>query len=90
MDKNSNIEGIIINNIGSEKSYLNFKEAIEKYCDVECLGYFPSLSEVSLGRHLGLVQADELENLDKTLEILENQAKETIKLDRILEIARKN
>ena len=89
LDKNSNIEGIIINNIGSEKSYLNLKEAIEKYCDVECLGYFPSLREISLeSRHLGLIQANELVNLDKTLEILENQAKETINLDRILEIAR--
>jgi cobyrinic acid a,c-diamide synthase len=89
LDKNSNVKGIIINNISSEKSYLHLKEAIEKYCDVECLGYFPLLKEISFeSRHLGLIQADELENLDKTLEILENQAKETIDLDRILEIAR--
>ena len=89
LDKNNNVKGIIINNIGSEKSYLNLKEAIEKYCDLECLGYFSSLKEISLeSRHLGLVQANELENLDKTLVILENQAKETIDLDRILEIAK--
>ncbi len=89
LDKNNNVKGIIINNIGSEKSYLNLKEAIEKYCDLECLGYFSSLKEISLeSRHLGLVQANELENLDKTLVILENQAKKTIDLDRILEIAK--
>lgn len=87
-DKRVNIIGVIINRVSSEKTYKILKEAIEKYCSVKCFGYIPNIDDVSIkDRHLGLVQADEIENLNKKIEKLEAEIRKTVDIDLICETA---
>lgn len=89
LDPRVNIGGVILNNVSSEKLYKMLGEAIEVYTGIECLGYFPKDESVSLGsRHLGLKQAEELEELDEILNKLKSMAKKYIDLGRIIEIAK--
>lgn len=88
LDERVNIKGVIINNVNSEKLYLHLKEAVEKYSGIECVGYFPKVEGVTLeSRHLGLIQADEINDLDEKLEILKIQAEKTLDLEKIYNIA---
>jgi cobyrinic acid a,c-diamide synthase len=88
LDERVNIAGVIINNVSSEKLYDLLKEGIERYTGIKCLGYFPSNSDVELGsRHLGLRQADEIEDLKKKLQILKEMAQKYLDLEGILEVA---
>ncbi len=89
-DKRVDICGVILNNISSEKLYLNLKEAVENYAGVECLGYFPKNEGISLeSRHLGLKQASELEDMAEKIQTLKELAKKYIDLERIQELSEK-
>ncbi|NEW61849.1 cobyrinate a,c-diamide synthase [Granulicatella sp. zg-ZJ] len=87
-DKDVNIAGVIINRVASQNHYELIKGAIERYTNVEVLGYFPKNINVELpSRHLGLIPDVEMENLDKTFDTLGELAEQYIQLDRLLEIA---
>lgn len=87
-DPELRLEGIIINNVSSERVYNLLKESIEKYAGIECLGYFPKDMEISIeSRHLGLVQVEELEDIKIRIKKLKYLANENINLKRIYEIA---
>lgn len=90
-DENVNIKGVILNNVSSEKLYINLKEAIEKFTGVECVGYIPRNEKLSVeSRHLGLKQAFELnasEELKEKKELFKKIGKECLNLERILEIS---
>ena len=88
LDKRVNIAGVIINKVSSEKTYAIFKEAIEKYTDVKCLGYVPKDDSLHIGsRHLGLLQAGEIGDLKSKIERLKESLKKTLDIDAILKIA---
>lgn len=85
-DERVNIVGVIVNRV-SEAMYYHCKEAIEKYSGIECVGYLPIDEELNIGsRHLGLLQADEIENLERKREKLKNIMRKTINIGRILEL----
>ena len=85
-DKRVNIIGVIINKISSEKTYEILKEAVEKYCKIKCFGYIPKLENISLSsRHLGLVEAYEVQDLKEKIEILKNEFQKTIDIKAIYE-----
>ena len=68
LDPRINICGVILNNVSSQRHYLSLKEAIEKYANIECLGYVPKNESLALeSRHLGLKLAFE-ENEKKILQ----------------------
>ena len=90
LDKRVNIAGVIINKVSSKKTYDIFKEAIEMYTDIKCLGYVPKDESLHIGsRHLGLLQAEEIGDLKVKISSLAEVLKETIDVDGILEIAAK-
>lgn len=90
LDKRVNIAGVIINKVSSKKTYDIFKEAIEIYTDVKCLGYVPKDETLHIGsRHLGLLQAEEIGDLKSKISSLAEVLKETIDVDALLEIASK-
>lgn len=90
LDKRVDIAGVIINKVSSPKTYEIFKEAIEKYTTVKCLGYVPKDDSLHIGsRHLGLLQADEIGDLKEKIHNLKEKLKETIDVEGILEIASK-
>lgn len=83
----SNIKGVILNNT-SGKMYEIYKEIIERETDIAVLGYMPNIPECNFeSRHLGLITAQETENLDSKLQKLADTAAKTIDIDKLLELA---
>ena len=88
LDKNVNIKGVIINNVKTNSHYNLIKEAIEKYCNIEVLGYFPPNEKFSLeSRHLGLVPSVEIESLKDKFNNLGDEIEKYINIDRLIEIS---
>ncbi len=89
LDPRVNIAGVIINKVNSEKLYEMLKDAIENYAGIPCLGYLKKDENLGISsRHLGLLQADEVEDLKDKKEILKEEIKKTIDLKKIEDIAR--
>lgn len=88
LDKDVNIAGLIVNNVKTKTHYEIIKNAVEKYCGVEVLGYFPPNNEFSLeSRHLGLVPSVEIDSLKTKFNNLADEIEKYINIDRILEIS---
>jgi len=88
LDPRVNIAGVIINKVSSAKTYAIFKEAIEKYTGVKCLGFVGKNDKLNISsRHLGLLQANEVEDLREKLSILRNHVLQNIDLKEIEKIA---
>ena len=83
----SQIKGVILNQV-SKSIYPEIKALIEQRYDVAVCGYMPKMSDCSLeSRHLGLVTAEEIGDLQQRLEKLGEQAMQTIDLPPLLKIA---
>ena len=85
----SNIKGVILNNC-TESTYNTLKGVIEHEFngEVKPLGFMPKMTDCSLeSRHLGLVTAQEVEDLNVKLMKLRDQALKSIDLDGIMELA---
>lgn len=82
------IKGVILNRC-TKGMYQMMKPVIEEKLGIEAVGYLPPSDEVVIGsRHLGLMTAGEIKNLDQVIDAIGTLAKETIDLDRILAIGR--
>ncbi|MGL5615165.1 MAG: cobyrinate a,c-diamide synthase [Sarcina sp.] len=79
--KNPNIVGIIFNKVN--KNYFTILKAIvNKYFDIEVFGYIEENEKISLeSRHLGLVQAIEIEDIKEKIENISNEVSKNIDLD---------
>lgn len=87
LDSRVKIVGVIINRT-TEAMYKHYKEAIEKYTGVECIGYLPKDESLSVSsRHLGLLQAEEIDDLREKSKHLKGILQKTIDVERLLEIA---
>ncbi len=87
-DRDINLKGVILNNISGERHYQLLQEIIERFTDVECLGYLPLNKEHRLeSRHLGLVPVDELHDLKAKVDILAEDVNRFINIKRLKEIA---
>ena len=81
------VAGVILNRC-SKGMYQMMKPEIERRLPVKVVGYFPPKEGIHIGsRHLGLMTAAEIEDLDQVIELLGQTAEEGIDLDAILEIA---
>ncbi|CEN22635.1 cobyrinic acid a [[Clostridium] sordellii] len=88
LDKEVNIKGVIVNNVKTKNHYELIKESIEKYCNVEVLGYFPPNEKFKLdSRHLGLVPSVEIEALTEKFYDLGSEIEKYINIDRLIEIS---
>lgn len=85
----NHISGVILNQC-SQSTYQALKPEIEKRFSgrVIPLGYFPKRIECALeSRHLGLITADEVENLKEKMDILSMQAEKSLNMDGIIQLA---
>lgn len=88
-DEKVNIAGVIVNNMHGQKHYDLLKESIERDTGIKCVGYLNKKSSISLeSRHLGLIPAVEVDELDVKVDELAQMVEETIDIDAILEIAK--
>lgn len=80
------VKGVILNRC-SKGLYDMMKPEIEEKLGIKVVGYFPQKEGVHIGsRHLGLMTAAEIKNLDEVLDLLGATAEESIDLDAVLEI----
>ena len=85
--QDSHIVGAILNNV-NPMSYAYYKEAIEAESGVKLLGYFPILENCNFeSRHLGLVTAEEIGDLQAIVDRLALQAEKSLDLEGLLAIA---
>ncbi len=86
-EENSHIKGVIINRM-SPMMYKELKSLIEDRMDIKVLGFLPKNEDIALeSRHLGLVTAEEIKDLDKLIDKLGTAAEEYLDIDGILELA---
>ena len=84
----SGIRGVILNGC-SAMSYGPLARELEKRLGVRACGYLPRLPECALeSRHLGLITADEVTDLQEKLRKLAASAEKTLDIAALLEIAR--
>lgn len=87
---NNNIQGVILNQC-SAMTYPSLADAITQHFSgkVQPLGFLPPMPECTLeSRHLGLVTAAEVKDLQQKLQILAVQAEKSINLDALLALGR--
>lgn len=83
------IAGVILNRC-SKGMYQLMKPEIEEKLGISVVGYFPQKEGIYIGsRHLGLMTAAEIDNLDEILSLLGETAEECIDLELLLEIGEK-
>lgn len=86
--KPSLIKGVLFNQVNSEKHYALLKEAVETHTGIPCLGYVPHLPEIFLeSRHLGLLQAEEVLDLEEKMKRLTDVMMQTVDFDKLLTLA---
>ncbi|MFI3207412.1 MAG: cobyrinate a,c-diamide synthase, partial [Clostridia bacterium] len=88
--KDYKLSGVILNNT-TKSSYIMLKKTIEEYFagEIKVFGYLPKLPEdlIIESRHLGLVTANEIENIKEKLQKLGELASEYIDIEKIIETA---
>ncbi|CDD10050.1 cobyrinic acid A C-diamide synthase [Phascolarctobacterium succinatutens CAG:287] len=83
----SHIVGAILNNV-NPMSYLFYKDVIEREAGVKLLGYFPVMQDCNFeSRHLGLVTAEEIGDLQQIVAKLAAQVAKSVDLDGLLQVA---
>lgn len=86
--KPNNVVGFIFNRMP-----ISLEDDIKKLCSqmgTEYFGYIPKNNDFHIGsRHLGLITADEIKNLNEKLKMLSDQINKTVLIDKIIEIAGK-
>lgn len=81
------IRGVVFNKVNTPKHYELLKNAVEKHTGIKCFGYLPLLKEASVkSRHLGLIQAFEIEDLDEKVTQIAQQIEETVEWESLLEV----
>lgn len=87
-DPRIKIGGVILNNVARSRHQNMLTAAIEKYCKVPVVGIIPKSSDIQIpDRHLGLVPANEKEELVERVGKLGKLIKDNVDIERLLEIA---
>lgn len=89
LDLEINIAGVILNKVKNKAHYLKTKKSIEEITKTEVIGGIIRDDNISIEqRHLGLVPARERENSLKFIDLWSEVIKNSIDLDRLVEIAK--
>ena len=85
--RENRIRGVLLNNC-TAMSYPLYKELIETQLGLRVYGYLPHLAGAELGsRHLGLITAAEVEDLNERVDLLADAAEQSIDLNGLLDLA---
>lgn len=89
LDPEVNIAGVILNKVKNKAHYEKTKRSIEEITKTEVIGGIVRDDNISIEqRHLGLVPARERENSLKFIDLWSEVIKNSIDLDRLVEIAK--
>ncbi len=79
--KENNIKAVILNKI-HKQSYEMYKDIIEKELNIKVAGYLPEIKDAKLNsRHLGLITAEEIKNIDEVINKVAENINEFIDVD---------
>lgn len=79
------LQGVIVNKVSTERHYTLIKDAIERNTGVKCYGWMGRSKGIQLSsRHLGLVPAEELTDLDRQIDDMAALLTSTVDVDAIL------
>jgi len=85
--KPNNIKAVILNNC-SDLMYNTYKKMIEENLKIKVVGYIPKIKECIISsRHLGLITANEIIDIENRIDILGEKAIKIIEIDEILKIS---
>ena len=88
-DKDVNIAGVILNNVGGARHESKLRAVVEHYTDIPLLGTVHHDSSLQiLERHLGLVPANEQAEAQQHIDAMGRKIADHVDLDRLLQIAR--
>lgn len=88
LDKELNIAGVIINQVGSGRQEKLIRQAIEKDTGIQVIGAIPKLPEDNIpSRHLGLITPDEYDKSEYSIINAKEAIVKYVDTDKILEIA---
>ena len=83
----NNIKAVILNNI-RESSFAYYKQMIERELKLPVIGYMPTVQGAGIeSRHLGLVTAQEIQDIQQRIDALKNQALSSIDFEALVAIA---
>lgn len=84
LDPDVHIAGVIINRIRSQALYELLAEMILEDTGIACVGWFEENAAIHLdSRHLGLIPAEELTELDQQLDLAAQSIKNTVDMAKI-------
>ncbi len=88
-DPETQVKGVIFNNISGERHYLLLKEAVEDHTGIPVLGWLPARDDIALPeRRMGLVPAAINPQARALAETLGRMAEESMDIGGVLSIAR--
>lgn len=83
----NNIRGVILNSV-SDAMFCFYKQMIEERLNIGVIGFMPHIPEAHIeSRHLGLVAADEINDIKEKINILSEYALKCIDIDALFGIA---
>ncbi len=81
----SPIKGVVFNNVNSQGHYELLKDAVWTHTGIKSYGYLKKNDTIQLkSRHLGLIQAQEIEDLDQIIHNMSSWVEETVDVSGIL------
>ena len=87
-DRDINIRGVILNQLGGARHEDKLRQVIEHYTDVEVVGAIHKDARFDIDeRHLGLVPSHEDPYSDQKIDLLRQAINDQVDLDKIIEIA---
>ncbi|MDD2701756.1 MAG: hydrogenobyrinic acid a,c-diamide synthase (glutamine-hydrolyzing) [Sideroxydans sp.] len=89
-DKDINIAGVILNNLGGKRHESKLRQVIEHYTDVPVIGAIQHDERLSIvERHLGLMPSNESHVANAKIKQIGEAIAEQVDLDKLLELSRK-
>ena len=87
LDSKINIQGVILNNVKSQRHYLKTKESVEKLANTKVIGGITRDPSITMEqRHLGLIPAVEEERIKTLVDRWGQLVKDNLDLDMLIEI----
>jgi cobyrinic acid a,c-diamide synthase len=87
-DKDINIQGVILNQVGGSRHEGKLRAILEHYTDVCVLGAIHKDSMLNIDeRHLGLIPSNEENQADQKIRYIANSIKEQVNLEQLVAIA---
>lgn len=79
------IKGVVFNHVNTEGHYALLRRAVESHVGITCYGYMKPCEDIRLeSRHLGLIQAQEMQDSDAIIERMAELISDTVDIEALI------